>query len=753
MQRHMGQSPAKSSLGSTDKVADLVDGCGDTGAGSADSLAEGKRCEDDVFHQLFGFRVQDLTSWDRFVRLLCRPTDPASIGTLRVFFGFIMILDVIEERGMAFADSWWGSEEECRFPLFDFLQPLPLQWMYVVYLIMLSGAIGMMLGFKMRLSSMAFLATYWYIFFVDKTSWNNHSYLFGILGFLFAISDANRYWSLDGLLNPSINNAHVPLWNYTLIRAQMIIVYFIAGLKKLDMDWVSGYSMQSLSTHPVFYPFKILLTEPQIDLYIVHLGGLFIDLLMGFFLFFDKTREFGLIVTVSFHLMNSQLFSIGMFPWAMVMMQFILCNTNWPRKFFKKIPSSLRLFTPEEVEFQPSLSCVYPKDCVKSETNNSKYQMAYSEIAPPTSPRLKHKIASLFTILFVAWQFFLPYSHGITKGYNNWTNGLYGYSWDMMVHSWSVQHIRISYYDKDTGHSGYLNPKVWTGGSRRWSSHGDMIKQHAHCIANNLRKYNITNVALYFDVWKSLNDRFQQRMVDPRVDIVTADWNPFLQPSWLMPLMVDLSDWRTKLEEIRMSLDTKEPVEVVFVADFPGMHLENYVQPDYGNTSITVLAGQVIVELMDPKKNITLGPDQSVQIRADSFHNVHTVSQVPSCYMYMYVNTTEASFMQKYSQFEKDYYETQSLNETVKKHQEDPDVAQYQKMLESEIANNNAELLQSMWREFTQFLKIKYHLLRRSIRLSTGAVYCLLTNNSFHEFLNATYEWEASLGMKKLKEV
>lgn len=49
------------------------------------------------------------------------------------------------------------------------------------------------------------------------------------------------------------------------------------------------------------------------------------------------------------------------------------------------------------------------------QTNNSKYQMAYSEIAPPTSPRLKHKIASLFTILFVAWQLFLPYSHGITK--------------------------------------------------------------------------------------------------------------------------------------------------------------------------------------------------------------------------------------------------------------------------------------------------------------------------------------------------
>lgn len=28
------------------------------------------------------------------------------------------------------------------------------------------------------------------------------------------------------------------------------------------------------------------------------------------------------------------------------------------------------------------------------------------------------------------------------QGYNNWTNGLYGYSWDMMVHSRSHQHVK-----------------------------------------------------------------------------------------------------------------------------------------------------------------------------------------------------------------------------------------------------------------------------------------------------------------------
>ncbi|XP_041347172.1 vitamin K-dependent gamma-carboxylase-like, partial [Gigantopelta aegis] len=91
----------------------------------------------------------------------------------------------------------------------------------------------------------------------------------------------------------------------------IFVLYFIAGLKKLDQDWVTGYSMQFLSKHWVFDPFKFILTEDQIDMYIIHLGGLFIDLFLGFLLFFDKTRPLAFVMCSSFHLMNSQIFHIG----------------------------------------------------------------------------------------------------------------------------------------------------------------------------------------------------------------------------------------------------------------------------------------------------------------------------------------------------------------------------------------------------------------------------------------------------------
>ena len=48
----------------------------------------------------------------------------------------------------------------------------------------------------------------------------------------------------------------------------------------------------------------------------------------------------------------------------------------------------------------------------------------------------------------------------VTQGYNHWTGGLYGYSWDMMVHNCDTQHIKIKYVSKESGKEGYLDPTV-----------------------------------------------------------------------------------------------------------------------------------------------------------------------------------------------------------------------------------------------------------------------------------------------------
>lgn len=619
-------------------------------------LSQGSRME-----KLLGFEWTDLSSWQSVVTLLNRPTDPANLAVFRFLFAFLMLLDIPQERGLSSLDrKYLDGLDVCRFPLLDALRPLPLDWMYLVYTIMFLGALGMLLGLCYRLSCVLFLLPYWYVFLLDKTSWNNHSYLYGLLAFQLTFMDANHYWSVDGLLNAQKKNAHVPLWNYTVLRGQIFIVYFIAGVKKLDADWVEGYSMEHLSRHWLFSPFKLVLSEELTSLLVVHWCGLLLDLSAGFLLFFDASRSIGLFFVSYFHCMNSQLFSIGMFPYVMLASSPLFCSTEWPRKLVARCPKRLQKLLPTKDAPQPSASCVYKR--------------ARARAGPKVG--LRHQLGAVFTLLYLLEQLFLPYSHFLTQGYNNWTNGLYGYSWDMMVHSRSHQHVKITYRDGLTGELGYLNPGVFTQ-SRRWKDHADMLKQYATCLSLLLPKYNVTEPQIYFDIWVSINDRFQQRLFDPRVDIVQAVWSPFQRTPWVQPLLMDLSPWRTKLQDIKSSLDNH--TEVVFIADFPGLHLENFVSEDLGNTSIQLLQGEVTVELVAEEKNQTLQEGDKMQLPAGEYHKVYTVSSSPSCYMYVYVNTTEVAL-------EQDLAYLQELKEKVENGSETgPLPPELQPLLEGEV--------------------------------------------------------------------
>ncbi|XP_028711013.1 vitamin K-dependent gamma-carboxylase isoform X4 [Peromyscus leucopus] len=162
-------------------------------------LSQGSRME-----KLLGFEWTDLSSWQSVVALLNRPTDPANLAVFRFLFAFLMLLDIPQERGLSSLDrKYLDGLDVCRFPLLDALRPLPLDWMYLVYTIMFLGALGMLLGLCYRLSCVLFLLPYWYVFLLDKTSWNNHSYLYGLLAFQLTFMDANHYCLSAGITSGS----------------------------------------------------------------------------------------------------------------------------------------------------------------------------------------------------------------------------------------------------------------------------------------------------------------------------------------------------------------------------------------------------------------------------------------------------------------------------------------------------------------------------------------------------------------------
>ncbi|OAD57753.1 Vitamin K-dependent gamma-carboxylase, partial [Eufriesea mexicana] len=624
----------------------------------------GLRSIENNLERVCGFELKDLSSFSRFTELLYRPTDPASLGVIRALFGLCMVLDIVEERGLGDIDIKWGDPMDCHFPLIHGMKAPPLPWMILIYAIMWMGAFGIMLGTRFKIACACFVIPYWYIFLLDKSYWNNHTYLYGIVGALFWGTEANKYFALDAMKLKETER-RVPLWNYFILKFQFFALYFIAGLKKSGTEWLSGYAMTNLSRHWVFSPFKLFLTTEQTDFFIVHWFAFIFDLTVGFWMLFGKTRIPAMVVCTAYHLMNSRLFSIGMFPYVCLVTMPLFCDPDWPRRlrtFVKNnyVPS---FFTKNRDFKSHDKAAIDRANESWDERNNrtskeSSIADADREGTNPTDPTItrkrareicsksakvtkKQKFVVSLLLFHVFLQFFLPYSHFITKGYNNWVPGMYGYSWDMMVHVWDTVLVVIKVHDNVSNEDRYLDPKAWVQ-SNRWEKHGDMVVQYVSCIRNGHQRAKKTkwpplssNLSIYIDVWCSLNGRFQQRMFNPNVDMLTVDWHPFKPISFLMPLLSQYNSYRYKLEEIQQHVYAwSNDTDVLFVADFPGMHLDNYIAKNLTNVTLSVLEGEVTYSDEKQPYDVVIAKGSSIPIQTGQFHKVTTISAYPACYMY-----------------------------------------------------------------------------------------------------------------------
>lgn len=188
----------------------------------------------------------------------------------------------------------------------------------------------------------------------------------------------------------------VPFWNYFIIKFQYYILYTLAGIYKLSPEWLSGYSMSQLNYHWVFTPFRVILGSTWTDLLIIHWFGCIFDLTIAFWLTHKRTRVMSTVFAITFHLMNSRLFTIGMFPWVCLGHLPLFYSVDWPRKL---------MATGGGAGPEKNLS-------VDVECQSTRMEIKFG-----------HKRTTLLLGVYIFLQLFLPNSHFITRGYNNWTKG------------------------------------------------------------------------------------------------------------------------------------------------------------------------------------------------------------------------------------------------------------------------------------------------------------------------------------------
>ncbi|XP_015786996.1 vitamin K-dependent gamma-carboxylase isoform X2 [Tetranychus urticae] len=592
---------------------------------------------------MFKRLIKYQSSFNSFVRFMFKPVDGHGLAVFRILFGLLMLIDLQVERAFHAANERWSDPDECRFPLFHWIKPLPGHYMNLLYVLMT----------------------------LDKSYWNNHTYLFGLITMMLTVSDAHKIWSLD-YRTAKDENKKIPFWQYFIIRFQISLVYFLAGVKKANLEWIGGYSMRYLSNHWVFSPFRLVLSPDLVDLLVVHWGGFLVDASVGFFLLFQSTRPLGYLFTGLFNAMNSQMFSIGMFPYVMLAVLPIYSSPDWPVSLIKSLnlhvdssdnqPNDKKRAPSKETQEEQKKFTKTNKDLrlTHSDTDGGK-TMAKNEMkkAAPNltnyqSKRLlvpssidnnkvtkKQQLVCLVLIIYMGLQLGLPFSHNLTQGYNTWTQGIYGYSWDMMVHNWRLLGKRILIIDKQSKREMYLNVEKYSP-NNRWTHHADMAKQFAVCVGERLKKTtDLTDFEVHIDVWMSLNKRFAQRIFDPRVDLLAADWSPFKKPSWVLPMLTQFTSWRSTLKEYEEEILNSNETYVVFMADFPGLDFVNFVDPQFGNTTFKVLSGWVKLQVEGSFVRIMSRGDDC-KLPSGQFHSVVPIKSEPASYMYTFTNKTAA---------------------------------------------------------------------------------------------------------------
>jgi vitamin K-dependent gamma-carboxylase len=78
--------------------------------------------------------------------------------------------------------------------------------------------------------------SYAYFFLLDEVWYVNHTYLICLFCFLMIFVPAHRALSIDAWVRPSLRSNTAPAWSLWLLRFQIGVVYFFAGLAKFSPD-------------------------------------------------------------------------------------------------------------------------------------------------------------------------------------------------------------------------------------------------------------------------------------------------------------------------------------------------------------------------------------------------------------------------------------------------------------------------------------------------------------------------------------
>lgn len=438
-------------------------------------------------------------------KLLFKRIDNSALIAFRFFFGLLIFLEAI---GAIFTGWVKTAMIDPKFTFsfigFEWLQPLPGNGMYIYYVVMGFFGFMVMIGYRYKFSIWAFTLMWAATYFMQKSSYNNHYYLLILLCLFMCIVPAHRYASVDVKRNPSIKAISMPVWCANIFILQMFIVYTYAAIAKMYPDWLDTSVMEILMKGKGHYYVIGDILQNTVVHYFVAYGGLLFDLLIIPLLLWKKTRLAAFYVSIFFHMFNSIVFQVGIFPYMSLALCMFFFEPNTIRKLFLR---KKQLYEGNEIHI-PS----YKKPFVIS-------------------------LAMYFLI-----QIALPLRHWFIKDNVLWTEEGHRLSWRMMLRS-RVGHTSYRIVDKATKETravnlrDYLSPKQMQLATTR----PDIMWQFAQKLKEEYNEQG-KDIEVYISSMIRINGRPFTQFIDPSVDLASVKWDAFSHSEWILP---------SKLERIK----------------------------------------------------------------------------------------------------------------------------------------------------------------------------------------------------------
>ncbi len=487
---------------------------------------------------------------------LTEPVDPSALAVFRIGFGTIVAWEVWRafDGNLIRADydlptfhfTWW---------LFGWVRPLPGAGIYIAFALLGIAAALVALGLFYRPAAIVTFVGITYWFLMEKASYLNHRYLASLFALLFVIVPAHAAFSLDARRRAT-RSPLIPAWPVWLMRFQVGVPYFFAGLAKLNFDWlVRAEPLAAALARNTDFPLIGPFLDNNVLAHVLAWGSTALDLFVPFLLLHRRTRVAAFGFAVLFHFINARLFEIGIFPWLMIVGTTIFFDPDWP----KQMAASLRAgrpgvraatlcgfvigfvmggFLPETFAVLRALVGGFGVAVLAFHALPEHVRGARAAVsAADQSPR--HVIArplTIFLALWIALQLLVPLRHHVIPGNVHWTEDGSRFSWQMLLRATRAR-VEFRVTDPATG-------ETWAEDlSRHLTPYQisklrlpDLLLEFAHYLDGYYREAGIGDVEVRVRARATLNGRHPQRLTDKNVDL-TRIARPYIPPAdWIAPL-------------------------------------------------------------------------------------------------------------------------------------------------------------------------------------------------------------------------